>query len=167
MRILSAVFALVALLGIPGCATAPAVRMSDSTPTRVDMIAAEGRPKDLKLGANRAYWLWKDEDRVWHLRTTAARRGHQFEGVIRPFPGAEIVDVRGVGLGPNAQLGMAGRTVTFQWHTKQGMDGFDFRVNGGDCLEFELRINQDGDPAHIYVGKGQFSPQKEHFLLCP
>lgn len=167
MKTVAAVLALVAWLAFSSCATAPAVRMSDTTPARIDIIAVEGRSPEMRLGAARGYWIWKDDDLIWHLRTTSGRTGHGFEGVIRPFPGAEIVDVRGVGLGPNAQLGMNGRAVTFKWRTRNDMDGFDFRVNGSDCLEFELRTNQDGDPAHIYIGKGKHRPGKEHFLICP
>ncbi len=158
---------LLALVFLSGCATAPAIPMATSTPDRIAVSAAEGRASALRIGARRAYWVWKDQDGVWHLRTTAGQSGRAYEGVIRPLPGAEITDVKPIGLGPKAELGMTGRTLTFRFRTRNGIDGFDFRLTGSACVEFDLRIDRDGDPAHIYLGQNQRRPALEHFLLCP
>lgn len=161
------VLTLSAFVGSSGCSSAPTLPMSASTPDRIAIRAADGRATALRIGARRAYWVWKDEDGVWHLRTTAGQSGRAYEGVIRPLPGAEITDLKPVGLGPNAELGMTGRTLTFRFRTRNGVDGFDFRLNGSACVEFDLRIDGDGDPAHIYLGRTQQRPALQHFLLCP
>ncbi len=151
---------------LSGCA-GERIEMATSTPSQVSASAAAGRAKELRIGARRAYWVWKDVDGVWHVRTTAGRNGRGFKGAIRPLPGATLADIKPVGLGPNAELETIGRMLTFKFRTKGGMDGFDFRVNGEACLECDLRIDDDGDPAHIYIGEKQQRPESEHFMLCP
>jgi hypothetical protein len=144
------------------------MQMSTSTPAPVSMIAAEGRSSHLAAGAHQAYWLWKDSDAVWHLRTTAPRNGRRFRGLIRPLPGTTIVDVKPLGGGQrDERLASTGKVVAFNYWTRNGVNGFDFRINGGGCIEFDLKIDGDGDPSHILIGKNDHRPKDAHFLLCP
>lgn len=151
-----------------GCSSAPPLLPpATSNPTRLSAAVAQGRSPALATGNYRAYWIWRDEDDVWHLRTTARRTGHRYQGVIRPLEGAEIVGLTLVGIDPNDRVGMVGRAVSFDWRTRRVIDGFDFRVRGQACLEFDLRLDEDGTTRYIYLGKDKVRPESAHFLLCP
>jgi hypothetical protein len=160
--------ALGVLLALAGCETTGGFRMSTSTPAQVSTVAAEGRSPRLVSGAGQAYWLWKDADHVWHLRTTAPRNGRRFRGLIRPLPGVSIVDVKPLhAAGPNEGFSAEGRLITINYWTRNGIDGFDFRIEGTGCVEFDLRIDGDGNPQNILIGKNDHRPRDAHFLLCP
>jgi hypothetical protein len=151
-----------------GCATTPPpIAPSSSNPARLSTSIAAGRSPDLATSTFRAYWIWHDEDGVWHVRTTARRVGRQFRGVVRPMTGGEITDMQGVGITGDDRLGMVGRTISFDWRTRSSIDGFDFRLKGDACLEFDLRIDGDGTATYIYLGKTAAKPERAHFLLCP
>lgn len=57
--------------------------------------------------------------------------------------------------------------IAFNLVTEGNQDGFDFRVSTATCVEFELRIDGDGDPTRIHLGAAQTHPSSAHFLLCP
>jgi hypothetical protein len=81
--------------------------------------------------------------------------------------GAEIVDLRLVSIDSRDRVGIVGRAVSFDFITRSAMDGFDFRLNGSACLEFDLRLDEDGTPRYVYLGKGKSTPDGSHFILCP
>lgn len=163
------VVALVApLLVLPGCNSAPPLLPPPGTePLKFNVAAAEGRSPDLASGNYRATWIWRDPDGSWHLRTIARRVGHRFQGVIRPLSGGEIVDVKPISLDPNDRLGLVGRALSFDWETRRKIDGFDFRLKGDACLEFDLRLDGDAASRYIYLGKNKVVPNQAHFLICP
>lgn len=149
------------------CSSAPPpIAPSSSKPVRLSASVAAGRSPELASGNYRAYWIWRDDDGVWHLRTTA-RRGHRFQGVVRPLEGAQIGDLKLVGIDPKDRVGIVGRTLSFDWQTRGAIDGFDFRIQGQGCVEFDLRLNEDGSSRYIYLGKDKIRPEAAHFLLCP
>lgn len=168
MRCSLTLFALCGALLIGGCAGAPPLLpASSSTPARLSASIATGRAPDLATGNHRAFWVWRDDDGVWHVRTTARRVGHRYQGVIRPLEGAEIVGLTLVGIDPADRVGMVGRALSFDWRTRRLIDGFDFRLKGDACLEFDLRLDEDESVRYIYVGKNKVRPESAHFLLCP
>ena len=150
------------------------VQMARTTPARLSATVASTRSPALHSGNHFAYWIWKDDDGTWHLRTTSARVQHRFRGIIRPsLPGA-IRALSGIGLeGPGRRgrggdrLELVGSDVVFDFSTKDTEDGLDFQLVGNPCLEFDLRIDEDGDPGKIYLGKNQAKPDAPHFVLCP
>lgn len=151
-----------------GCASAPPLlNPASSNPTRLSVEVAKDRAAELASGNHRAYWIWRDDDGVWHLRTTARRVGHRFQGMIRPLEGGEIVGLTLVGIDPNDRVGMVGRALSFDWRTRRLIDGFDFRLKGDACLEFDLRLDEDGTTRYIYLGKNKVRPESAHFVLCP
>lgn len=128
-----------------GCAAPPPLLPpASSTPARMSAAVAQGRSHELATGNYRAYWVWRDDDDVWHLRTTARRTGHRYQGTIRPLTGGEIVGLELVGIDPKDRVGMVGRALSFDWRTRRVIDGFDFRLSGDVCLEFDLRLDEDG-----------------------
>lgn len=159
---------LAALALLSACTHPPApLAPASSTPTRLSASVAAGRPSELASGNHRAFWIWRDDDGVWHLRTTSRRVAHRFQGTIRPMLGAEIVDLKRIDLDPNDRAGLVGRALTFDWRTSRVIDGFDFRLQGDACLEFDLRLDEDGTSRYIYLGRDRIKPDTAHFLLCP
>src|SRR5205823_1793951 len=164
-----AIASLCALL-IPACETAkPTLR---TTPVPLSTTAADGRSPDLHSGNHFAYWVWKEDDGTWHLRTTAARQGHRFQGRIHPADAGSIQALAGVGLqAPSRrrkgdQLGMVDNDVVFDFTTHENLDGLDFQLVGNPCLEFDLRIDGDSDPGKVFLGRNKARPEKAHFTLC-
>jgi hypothetical protein len=149
------------------------MRMFSATPARLSTSVAEGRSPDLHTGNPFGYWLWKEDDGTWHLRTTAARQAHRFQGAIRPSIAGSIQALSGVNLNPGGRrrpsdvLRMEGSNIVFEFTTHQGLVGFDFQLVGRSSLEFDLRIDQDSDPGKIFIGKAQANPEKAHLILSP
>jgi hypothetical protein len=155
-----------ALLALTGCMTREGIAMSTLTPAELPMRIAEGQPPKMHSGANQSFWVWKDEQGVWHLRETTSRVRRHFQGRIRAYDGAQIVDVRGFQIGAHDWLAVQGRDIVFDLDNKQHIDGFDWRVNGGGCLEFDLRIDGSGDASRIFIGQKEQTPKSAHFTLC-
>lgn len=168
MRILSVLLTLIFVYLGSGCAGAPPLLPpATSHPVRLPAAVAQGRAPELATGNYRAYWIWRDDDGVWHLRTTARRTGHRYQGTIRPPEGAAITGLTLVGLDANDRVGLVGRALSFDWRTRRTIDGFDFRLQGEGCLEFDLRLDEDGTTRYIYLGHDRVRPESAHFLLCP
>jgi hypothetical protein len=153
---------------VTGCVNA--IDMSSSTPAQLNARTADGRSPALHSGDHFAFWLWRDEDNAWHLRTTTAGKSHRFQGRIHPVAPTAITELHVIGLegGRHAdQVAMVGPDVSVDFTTKGKEDGMDFKVSGEACLEFDLRIDGDGDPGKIFIGKSQTKPASAHFMLCP
>lgn len=147
--------------------------MFGTTPAQLSASVAEGRSSDLHTGNPFGYWLWKEADGTWHLRTTAARQGHRFQGVIRPGVAGAIQALNGVNLSaggrrrPSDALHLDGNDIVFDFITHQGLVGLDFQLVGKSSLEFDLRIDEDADPGKIFIGSTRTTPAKAHFILAP
>src|SRR4051812_36514358 len=169
-RLANLVLTLCLLLGT-SCSSG--IRMFSTTPAHSSTNVAEGRSPALHTGNPFGYWLWKEDDGTWHLRTTAARQAHRFQGMIRPSVAGSIQALSGVNLSPGGRrrsadvLRMDGSNIVFEFATHQGLVGLDFQVVGKSDLEFDLRIDQDADPGKIFMGKAQANPPKAHFILSP
>jgi hypothetical protein len=154
------------LLG--GCETsAPPIQMPSSTPGGIQVANAMGRPQGLSSGAHMGYWVWKDQDAVWHVRTTSARVRHHFEGKIHPFPGTAIFNLQAISHERDDRLDMVGGDISFMFRPRENIDGIDFQLTGPDALELDLRIDDDGDPTHIFIGERQRQPANSHFIISP
>ena len=140
--------------------------MAPSTPAQVSTAVLSGRPTQLRSGANQSYWLWTDADGVWHLRTTTAGVRRHFQGRIRPDADVTLALSSGMIGGGKDAVALQGNDIVFNLETKGHQDGFDFRVNGDGCLEFDLRIDGDGNPGRIFLGKDNRTPANSHFLVC-
>ena len=158
-----------AFLFVAGCLNA--IQMSHSTPAQLAMSVADGRPPRLHSGDHFAYWLWRDSDNLWHLRTTTARKSHRLEGRIHPVAPGTISELVGVALEGGRRradgLGMVDGDIALDFTTKGEEDGLDFRFSGGAGLECDLRIDGDGDPGKIFIGQKQTKPDNSHFILRP
>lgn len=141
--------------------------MSTSTPAQLSTAVATGRPTRLVSGANQSFWLWVDADGVWHLRSTTAGLKRRFQGRIRPAAGVTLTIAETTASEWKDGVALQGADLVFDLITKGHQDGFDFRASGSDCLEFDLRIDGDGNPNRIYIGKDNRTPTNSHFTICP
>jgi hypothetical protein len=151
------------LLG--GCAEP--IQMPVSTPGGLQVVDAMGRPRGLSSGAHMGYWVWKDQDAVWHVRTTSDRVRHHFEGKIHPFPGTAIFNLHAISHERDDRIEMVDGDIAFHFKPRENVDGIDFQLTGPDALEFSLQIDNDDDPTHIFVGDRQRKPANAHFIISP
>ncbi len=125
----------------------------------------QGRPDQFRPGNSRGVFVWRDDNGL-HLRTTTHGQMHVFSGVVRT--NGRFVDVSGVHKERNdfSQLSADRDTITFRFKTAGEVDGLDFRLGGGDQVEFDLFV--DGhriDTREIYIGRRGWHPRGSDFTL--
>ncbi len=133
-----------------------------------------GKPPDTQAGAVEHYAVWRDKG-GWHVRTTTKEYEHHFRGHIA-VTGGKFEKVRGFKQerkGPLQDVFVVGpdeRTINFDFATKGGIDGVDFRVKGKNAtLSFVL---EEGDtqpkfmPERVLVGKAGEHPAGSPFTLA-
>jgi hypothetical protein len=91
---------------------------------------------------------------------------HRFSGRVWA-PDGSIGDVHPTRLEWGDRIRLAGRNVEFDFHTDGGIDGFEFRTGGPQCVRFAFFIDGRGDPARIKIGGGELHPRHHVFALCP
>lgn len=123
-----------------------------ATPANV----ANGRPPNLKPGAQAAYWVWRDAN-GWHVRTTTAKNLHRFHGKVT----GDIVNVKPVRTEMNDRMKSTKDWILFAFETAGNLDGFDFTTNG--CASFNLHANAG---KKIFIGASELQPTTNFFTLC-
>jgi hypothetical protein len=136
-------------------------------------INPHGKPMDTKAGAIEHYALWQDHG-GWHLRTMTKKFEHHFRGVISVRDG-EFVEVKGFKLerkGSQRDFFVEGpehHVIKFDFSTKGGIDGVDFRVKGKEpMLSFTLAIGEKEpkfESGRIFIGKNGDHPTTSPFEL--
>jgi hypothetical protein len=128
---------------------------------------ARGEPGDLRPAHSEALWIWHDDGgTVWHVRSTTAKRLHRFSGRVWVSEGS-LADIHPSRLEFNDRVRASGRSVEFDFHTRGGIDGFDFHTSGARCVHFALAIDGKSEPGHVRVGKAGVHPSHRVFTLCP
>ncbi len=132
-----------------------------------------GRPEHTKAGTVEHYAVWHDKE-GWHLRTMTKEHEHHFRGNVAVKNG-ELEDVKGVMLekkGPqkdNFMVGPEKKQITFDFSTKGGEDGVDWKVKGKEAtLVFTLEIGEKEpqfEADRIFVGKKGEHPTANGFEL--
>lgn len=125
----------------------------------------EGKPEAFHPGDVRGYFIWHDDNGL-HLRTTTKGQTHTFSGVLRT--NGRFVDVHGVSLETDDayKVGPERHQMDFRFKTAGGVDGIDFKVEGGEKVVFDLFI--DGhkiSPDEIYSGAGSWHPDANKFEI--
>jgi hypothetical protein len=124
-----------------------------------------GVPPGFHPNAPPAYWIWRDPNGWWHVRTTSNKGNvHRFWGSAAP-QGATMAEVKGSRLEFNDRIKMTPKHAYWTFDTSGHSDGFDFRTNGaGQCVRFNLQ-----GPANtaVFIGAKQYQPGSKHFELCP
>src|SRR5581483_1540110 len=112
-----------------------------SNPFTLQEPGYNGRPDGFHAGDGSGVYLWHRAgvDHGWHLETTdpAKTGAHSYTGTISSD--GKIVDVQGVQLESGDTAGLDGSgNLTFSFKTYSGIDGVDWRVDGGTQLTFTL-----------------------------
>lgn len=166
-------FLVLCVLVLTACGSAPAPTPLASV--TMDFTQAAGRAPGLHSAGPFGYWIWRDDDGSWHLRTTSGRQGHRFQGRIRSSEPGAIQAVAGIGLEAPGRKRRGGADhyriengeIVFDFATKSSIDGLDFQLVGNSCVDFDLRIDGDGDAGKIHIGKSAVQPTKPRVIFCP
>ena len=128
---------------------------------------AEGKPKGAEPGAPAAFWIWRNAAGVWKLRTTTAKKLHEFRGRVKGVqkPIGKVHPSR-TEFGDRIKRGTGGEVV-FRFHTMGHIDGFDFRAPKDTCIRFDLQLDSGATAKKVHIGKDSVSPKTNHFTLCP
>ena len=134
------------------------------------VITDWGKPKDFAAGKPAHYWIWYDEG-TWHLRTTADKKQHRFNGQIEAAGGhfSEIADSKGAKLTPNVDSFVYNKertAVLIDFKSDTAVDGIDFKVEPFvTSLKFTLAIDGESQPKNISIGKAGDHPKQAVFTL--
>lgn len=125
----------------------------------------DGKPDSFDPGASRGYYIWHDEN-GFHMWTATRGQQHEFSGVIRT--NGRFADTQGRRLEANDfyQLSPDRDMITFKFITAGGDDGLNFKIKGGNHVNFDLFI--DGhriNPHEIHIGHNGWHPESSNFRL--
>lgn len=167
MYILTGMLTLLALLA---AATTPAHAQKKKKGTPVFNVDANGEPKGFREGESMRYAIWHGKH-GWHLRTTTAKREHQFVGAIH-IEGGTFEKPHSFHLEKEGKLQdqwklSADRTaILFDFKTDRGIDGINFHVSpSAKFIRFHLHIDGKHHADRIFVGHGGHHPPADPFLL--
>ncbi|MGE3269703.1 MAG: hypothetical protein AB7P40_13210 [Chloroflexota bacterium] len=119
----------------------------------------DGRPEQLEIGGDSAYYIWTDGENDFHLATTGPGPVRQFVARIRT--NGEFTDVDQIRLeaGDNFELLEGGKLLIVRFETRDHLDSIQWKVRGGTVVGFDLRV--DGHPIlpqNIYLGHEGIHP---------
>lgn len=167
---LGSLAALMAVTVAVAVALVPAAAGAEAPPTsRAACWDAplEGRPAQLDAGGPAGWYVWHD-DAGFHLATTKpVPVGTTFTAVLTTdgrFTDVSRIRLEGADL---VRTRLRGHQLTVVFRTHDGIDGVNFRIDGGQRLHVALvegrqRIDRD----QIYVGAGGAHPEHNPFVLC-
>ncbi len=107
-----------------------------------------GRP-EYHLGDSSGFYIWKDIS-GWHMRWTGGSSWHTFSGTIHST--GTITDVVPVSFEEYDNYMTDENRIDFEAGAASGEDGFDFAVNAGGIITFDLRMDGMAEPSIIRVG---------------
>jgi hypothetical protein len=123
--------------------------------------------KDLRDAPADGLWIWHDErGSEWHLRTSTHGPSHRFNGRVWLSEGS-FAGVRPSRTEWNDRLRATGRAIEFDFHTQNGVDGFEFRATGARCIHFALSMDGRQGTDSIHIGARGAHPKEHVFTLCP
>jgi hypothetical protein len=166
---LSTIASLAAVLALP-LATGCVVYTKGAKPARdiptITAATADDRPAGFQETAGPAFWIWRGKGEGWHVRTTTAGKEHSFWGEIAVTGGGIMTDLRANRTELNDRVRGNPSGAAFEFRTAGFQDGIDFKVDAGNCIEFELKINGKAMPNRIFLGGRQVNPSTNRFKLC-
>lgn len=119
-----------------------------------------------KLNGQPGVYVWHDRNDVLHLRAANnTGRQHVFSGVIQTDGRFYNIEEKQLENGDYVKLDRERNTIRFRF-TGRGIDGIDFKVQGGDTVDFDLY--KDGKPMptnEICIGKKSWHPWHNNFYL--
>ncbi len=129
--------------------------------------AIEGRPDNLHPGGQVGYYFWHDA-RGLNLATTGPnpRGPHVYEGVVETDGTFESVDLIWPENSDGYVIRESDQRIRFHFRTYAGIDALNFRVDGGEAVVLNLKI--DGQPApvsRIFMGEHAVHPPANPFTV--
>ena len=125
----------------------------------------EGKPDNFDPGQSRGYFIWHDKNGL-HVWTTSRGQNHEFSGVIRTNGKFANLSDQRFERNDFYKLSSKRDVITFKFKTDGGVDGLNFKVEGGQYVDFDLFI--DGhrvNPKDIHIGDRGWSPKGSDFRL--
>lgn len=167
------ILGLAAGLALLAGATAPVDAEEEDTPSTATPVAeasaesVEGvDPEAERDGRPVGYYIGRTEDGGIRLRSHGPNARHHFTAVLRTD--GKFVDVEAVRLelGDWVRVSDDGHTLRYNVHTFHGLDGVNFRIDGGDVLSFRLELNDRlVGTDHIYLGAADSHPEHNPFRI--
>jgi len=124
-----------------------------------------GKPEAFHPGETRGYFIWHDDNGL-HIRTTTRGQLHVFSGTLHT--NGRFIDVHGVKLEADDgyKVGPERHQMDFRFETAGGVDGIDFKVEGGEKVVLDLLIDGHKISAdEIYGGFGSWHPSENKFEI--
>jgi hypothetical protein len=149
------------------------VGMATNELPAADELNPSGRPAQLREGAATSLYVWRDET-GWHIRTTTGGKQREFRGTVRAIGGTfasmELPKTEGKKGKPKTRDAWAisadKQTLAIELKTKGKIDGCDFHLSRDvRYLDFDLRIDGESRPDHIYIGNAGTHPASSQFKL--
>lgn len=163
-------FALIAVsLALPlatGCVVYKKGAKSPKQVAELPASTADDRPAGFQETSGPGFWIWRGPKDGWHVRTTTGGRQHSFMGEIAVRGGGVMTDLRPNRTELNDRVRGNPSGAAFEFKTAGFQDGIDFKVEPGNCLEFDLKMDGKPHPGKIYIGGRQTNPPSHWFKLC-
>jgi hypothetical protein len=125
----------------------------------------DGRPDLFRPGETKGYFIWHNENGL-HMQMTTRGKEHVFSGVIHTNGQFRDVKEKNLENGDFYKVSIDKDKIMFRTTTAGGIDGINFKIEGGDYVRFDLFM--DGhkiDTREIYVGSKGWHPEHSDFTL--
>lgn len=132
--------------------------------TAAQIIIPFGEPKGMGAGSSKRFMLWRENNGLWHLRTTTGRNQHRFSGEILA-EGGIISDLSAISTERKDWVSVKDpKRIVFNLNTNGAIDGFDFRTTGTN-LKFSLFVDGETRTNLVYIGAQATNPPSIPFTL--
>jgi hypothetical protein len=131
-----------------------------------------GEPKSFKAGDTARYAVWVGPKGTWHVRTTTAKKFHQFTGKIwvegGVFTSLEPHDLEYKGKFADWwRLSEKRHEIVIDFKTDRGIDGINFQVSKeAKFVYFNLHMDGKHHRDLVFIGRGGHHPDRDPFVLA-
>lgn len=129
---------------------------------------AEGRaPQQTPLGMKQTgVFVWHDRGQELHIRAVNSGRQHVYSGIIQTDGRFFAVKEKQLENGDYVSIDRDSKTIRFRFSTAGGVDGIDFKVLGGETVDFDLyKDGKEMPRKEIFLGKRGWHPWHNNFYL--
>jgi hypothetical protein len=163
------IVSLAALVALPLATGCVVYTKGSKAPKEIPTLptsTADDRPAGFQETSGPGFWIWRGPKDGWHVRTTTSGKEHSFRGEIAVRGSGVITDLKANRTELNDRVRGNPSGAAFEFKTAGFQDGIDFKIEPGNCLEFDLKLDGKGQPAKIYIGGRQTNPPAHVFKLC-
>jgi hypothetical protein len=144
----------------------PPPRTYGTTRGLSEVPAGVVRDQPLAMGnhSGGAYWVWWTPDGMWHVRVRAPYGARRFYGRIAAPSGM----LQALPLGEQQdRIVLKDSGFSFDFTTRGGTDGMDFRAGGDQCVRFVLNIENESSRGLVFLGRNGYHAPSNRFVACP